>query len=107
MKIFKVIFLSILVIIGFLGVIFDGWYLFLHFFAKDKSINNTFYISDLKVAGAESGESGIPFCEVQLFNNALEFKFNYFTDENKTATFSSGIQLILIKSVSVPVENDF
>lgn len=95
MKIFKVIFLSILVIIGFLGVIFDGWYLFLHFFAKDKSINNTFYISDLQVAGAESGESGIPFCEVQLFNNALEFKFNYFTDENKTATFSSGIQLIL------------
>lgn len=95
MKLFKSILLCVLIIIGFAGVTLDGWYVYVHFFAKDKSTSQTFYVSDLKVAGAESGESGIPFCEVQVFNNALEFKFNYFTDENKTATFSSGIQLIL------------
>lgn len=106
MKLFKIILLCVLVVVGFAGLSLDGWYLYLHFFAEDKSINESFYISDLKVAGAESGESGVPFCEVQVFNNALEFKFNYFTDENKTSTFSSGIQLILKDSNKTIRDND-
>ena len=106
MRLFKNILLCVFILIGFTGLCLDGWFLYIHFFAKDKSTSQTFYISDLKVEGAESGESGIPFCEVQVFNNALEFKFNYFTDENKIATYSSGVQLILKDSNKTIRDND-
>ena len=94
----KKLLLTVILIISGICIAIDGWFGFLYFFGENKATNSTFYLSDMQVAGADKLEDSslsLPFCEVEIYDNALEFKFNYFTDETQSHFYTSGIQLIL------------
>lgn len=92
----KKIFLTIISIVSVVCIGLVGWYGYLHFFGEEKQTDQTFHISDMTVTNAVTGEKSTEvFCEVQVFKNAIEFNFNHFIDENSTAAYSTGIQLIL------------
>lgn len=105
----KKILISLLIVISVVCIGLDCWFGYLHFFGKEKQTDQTFYISDMKVSGAATGEASEEtkvFCEVQVFKNGIEFKFNYFTDENISTFYSSGIQLLLKDENKTIKDND-
>lgn len=92
----KKIFLFIIALTSVICIAIDGWFCYIHFFGKEKQTDQSFQVSDMTVTNAVTGEQGTAvFCEVQVFNNAIEFKFNHFIDENSNKAYSNGIQLIL------------
>lgn len=78
----------------------DGWFAYIHFFGKEQVASTTMTVSDMTVkrADAVSGEvteDTKTFLEVNIFDNCFELKFNELYDENQTAFYSYGIQLII------------
>ena len=96
MKKALIIALSIVTVIC-LGL--DVWYYFILKNGKDKIISDTFIVGEQtvtrldEVTGEEITESKY-FCEVNIYDDVYEIKFNNLLDENKTHFYSQGIQFI-------------
>lgn len=92
----KNIILTIICILSGISIFIDCWFGYLHFFGKTKATDQSFQLSDMTVTNAVTGEKSTEvFCEVQVFNNAIEFRFNHFIDETSNKAYSNGIQLLL------------
>lgn len=103
----KKIFLFVIALASMLCIGIDCWFGYIHFFGKTKATDQSFQVSDMTITNAVTGEeSKAVFCEVQVFNNAIEFKFNHFIDENSTKAYSNGIQLILNDSTKTIRDKD-
>lgn len=100
MKLFKVLGIVILSAIIFVCLGLDGWYIYLHYFGEEKTVNQTVIVSDMTVSKLDE-ETGVNiedtrvFAEFNVFDNVIEIKFNYFMNENATDFYSQGIQLIM------------
>lgn len=96
MKKALIIALSIVTVIC-LGL--DVWYYFILKNGEDKIISDTFIIGEQTVSkldektGDEITDSKY-FCEVNIYDDVYEIKFNYLLDENKTYFTSQGMQFI-------------
>lgn len=86
----KIIILSILAVLCAICVGLDAWYLYVYFKGPEKIVAQTYKVGLQTLAdGTEK-----PLAEIKLFNNAFEFKWNYVLDENRSAFYSQGTQII-------------
>lgn len=95
------LFLTLVVIVC---IALDVGALYIHFFGKSKAISTTVEISDMTVSrdNPETGDTIIEtktFLEVNVFDNAIEIRFNDLLDETESYFFSQGVQLI-VKNLS-------
>jgi len=89
---FKIVFLTIVALIC---LAFDGWYYYILKEAPEKVIAQTYEIGEQLVTKADGTTERHNFCEVNLYDNVFEIKFNYMRDENQTAFYSQGLQFYL------------
>lgn len=95
----KKIFLGILIIISAVCIGLDGWFGYLHFFGDEKVAGNTFILSGQTISKTDSITGEVVteeqlFCNMSVYENAIEIKFTNLMDENASNFFSYGIQLI-------------
>lgn len=96
LKIISIILLSIVTVIC-LGL--DAWYLYILKNGEDKVISDTFVVGEQTVSrldemtGEETTETKY-FCEVNIYDDVYEVKFNNLLDETKKYFYSQGIQFI-------------
>lgn len=93
-----------LAIIAVFCLILDGWFAYIHFFGKEKVVSTTATFSDLEVEKIDQITGEVvteqkTFLEVNKFDNCIEIKFNQLYDENQTAFYSYGIQLMVKDNV--------
>ena len=110
MNLFKKMQFFIIAVIIFVSIGLDGWYIYLHFFGEEKTIDQTVIVSDLKTTKldevtGETIEDKRVFAEFNLFDNVLEIKFNYFMSSTATDFYSQGVQLILKEGSPFKVKN--
>lgn len=91
---------SLLAIVALVCIILDGWFAYIHFFGKEKKVSTTATISDIEVSRIDTDTSEVitdkkTFLEVNWYDNCIEIKFNQLYDENQTAFYSYGIQLMI------------
>ena len=92
-----------LIIILVLSALVDALWLTIYFVAPDKVSMKTFNVSGLTGTQDSDGEK-IPIIEVNVFDNCLETKFNYFCNTDSSEVYSTGVQqLISDNKVTEPV----
>ena len=96
----KILLVTVLAIFGVLAVVLDIWCGYIHFFGKKKETSTTVHLGDQTITAvdASTGETITQtktFLEVNVFNNAVEIRFNDLVDETQTAFYSQGIQFIV------------
>ena len=86
----KIVGIISLILVLLTGLVINVWYLYVKLYAGDTIVVRTFNV------GLQTLEDGTtkPLAEIQLFNNAYEFKWNYVMDENRTDFYSQGVQII-------------
>ena len=90
----------ILAIIAIVCLALDGWFAYIHFFGKEKSVSTTATISDMEVQRIDEVTGEVikeqkTFLEVNWYDNCVEIKFNQLYDEEQTHFYSYGIQLMV------------
>ena len=110
MNLIKKLQFLIIAMIIFVSVGLDGWYIYLHYFGKEKTVDQTVIVSDLKTTklDEETGEiieDSRVFAEFNLFDNVLEIKFNYFINSKGADFYSQGVQLILKEGSTFKVKD--
>lgn len=80
-----------LIIILVLSALVDALWLTIYFVAPDKVSMKTFNVSGLTGTQDSDGEK-IPIIEVNVFDNCLETKFNYFCNTDSSDVYSTGVQ---------------
>lgn len=98
-------------IIAFICLSLDCWYAYIHFFGKEKTVSTSITFSDMEVQKLDtiSGEIETEtktFLEVNLFDNCVEIKFNQLYDENQSAFYSHGIQLMVKDGVEKDLSSE-
>lgn len=94
-----------LIIVLVLSALVDALWLTIYFVAPDKVSLKTFNVSGLTGTQDSDGEK-IPIIEVNVFDNCLETKFNYFCNTDSSDVYSTGVQqLISDNKVTAPVFN--
>lgn len=92
--------ITFLSIVAVICLVLDGWFLYINRFGKEQTVSTTVTISDMEVAKTNllTGETITEtkcFIEVNMYDNALEIKFNQLLDESQTAFYSMGLQLLV------------
>lgn len=93
----KKFFIVILTLLALVCIVFDVWYLTLCYFGEESVVGQTFIISEQEitytdaVTGEETSESKY-FCEIAIWDNCFEIKFNEVFDETNSSFVTSGIQ---------------
>lgn len=73
----------------------DIWFAVLYKTAPDKVVSWTFKVGNQEITDAKTGiKTNKHFCEINVFDNVYEIKFNYLQDEEKNAFYSQGFQFI-------------
>lgn len=88
---FLVIFLSLLYCTCLAPIIY---YSYLYFTAPDKVVNQTYEVGAQTVTTIDGSKDTRYFCELNLFDDCFEIKFNYMLDESKNSFYSQGIQIV-------------
>ena len=89
-KKFKVIYTIVLSVFELISAVVTGFCFFTILTSPDKYVSNTINVGLQTLADGTAR----PLVEVQLFDNAFEFKWNYVMDESRTSFYSQGVQLI-------------
>lgn len=108
---FKILLTVTLAVFGVLAFSLDMWCGYIHFFGKKKETSTTVNIGDQTITAvdASTGETvkeTKTFLEVNVFNNAVEIRFNDLLDETQTAFFSQGIQFIVKDGLDKTLASD-
>ena len=108
---FKILLTVTLAVLGVIAISLDMWCGYIHFFGKAKKNTTTVNIDNqtIKYEDAETGEivtETKTFLEVNVFNNAVEIRFNDIRDESQTAFFSQGIQFIIKDGIEKTFASD-
>lgn len=105
---------TFLAIIAVVCLSLDAWFAYIHFFGKEKTVSTTATISEMEIEklNTVTGEMETDkktFLEINYFNNCIELKFNQLYDENQSAFYSYGIQLMVKdgEQKSLTTENIF
>lgn len=98
-------------IIAFVCLALDGWFAYIHFFGKEKIVSTTATFSDMEVSRIDSETGEVvteqkTFLEVNYYDNCVEIKFNQLYDENETAFYSYGIQLMIKDGLEKDLTNE-
>lgn len=73
----------------------DIWFAILYKTAPDKVVSWTFKVGNQEVVDAKTGvTTDKHFCEINVFDDVYEIKFNYLQDEEKNSFYSQGFQFI-------------
>lgn len=108
MDILKKIGIALLSVICLICGGLDIWYGVILFTGEDKIISQSFIVSDQTVSRVEQGENvteSRQFCEVNIFDDVYEIKFNFLLDENKEYFYSQGFQFIANENGIIDFEN--
>lgn len=108
---FKILLTVTLAVLGVIAISLDMWCGYIHFFGKQKETSTTVNIDGMtiKYEDASTGETVTEtktFLEVNVFNNAVEIRFNDLVDETQTAFFSQGIQFIIKDGIEKTFASD-
>ena len=87
MKIFKNLMVFALSISIFICIGLNAWYIYLKMYGEEKTIDQTVIVSDmtaskLDTTTGENIEENRVFAEFNIFDNAVEIKFNFFMNRN-------------------------
>lgn len=107
-KSFGKIFLAIIAIVC---LALDAWFAYIHFFGEEKIVSTTATFSNMEVQRTEEATGEIvkeqkTFLEVNYYDNCIEIKFNQLYDEEQTAFYSYGIQLMIKDGIEKTLTNE-
>lgn len=72
----------------------DIWYAVVYFTQPEKQASQTYNVGAQTVTKVDGTEDTRYFCEVNLFDDCFEIKFNYLRDETGKDFYSQGVQYI-------------
>lgn len=91
MKKFLIVAISILYCVCLTPIV---WYSILYFTKPDKVVGQTYEVGSQTVTTIDGNTISNYFCEISIYDDCYELKFNALLDENKTGIYSQGIQFI-------------
>jgi len=94
MNLGKRILLTIMIVVSFVALGIDAWYIYMLNTAPSKIVAQSFNVGYQQIIKTDGTTEEKPFIEVNLFDNVFELKFNYVRDENEDAFYSKGVQYV-------------
>lgn len=90
----KKVLITIMVVISFVALGVDAWWIYMLNTAPSKIASQTFNVGYQTIAKADGTIEQNPLIELNLYDNVFEVVFNNVRDENQDGFYSKGVQYV-------------